>query len=82
MLAEDRLGTLAKKESCSGACSEKKEVENLAYAVHGLGHWSAHATVGFRGKRCKAAPARPQPQPKSDCWKWKLAAVAIDSPNR
>jgi hypothetical protein len=36
-----------------GACSEKKEVENLAYAVHGLGHWSAHATVGFWGNGAK-----------------------------
>jgi hypothetical protein len=26
--------------------------------------------------------ARPHPQPKDDCWKWLIAAVQIDSPNR
>src|SRR5437879_9468773 len=31
-------------------------------------YWSAHATVGYREQRCRAAQARAQPQPETDCW--------------
>src|SRR6266478_3516811 len=78
-MAAPRLG----EDSWNGMHQRRDEVAStLAFAVHESGHWSAHATVGFQGERCKAALARPQPQPEDDCRKWRFAAVWMNSPNR
>jgi hypothetical protein len=78
-MAASRLGG----DSCRHLQLKKDgAVSFLVCAVHVSGHWSAHVTVGFWEKRCKAAQARPQPQPEVDCWKWQFAAVLMDSPNR